>query len=176
MITVISGTNRPGSNTEIFAKYYYEVLKKKADEEVKFLSLERLNTLEVLEGMYNAEKQCDTIRAIQDEYILPADKFVFVTPEYNGSFPGIFKYFLDAVSIREYQKAFKGKKALLAGVATGRAGNLRGMGHLSDVLMHVGMHVHPAQMPYSKVGAFIKNGKLTDKETRKVVREHAKNI
>ncbi len=172
MITIISATNRPNSNTEIFAKYYFQELKKKSKEEVKFLSLCELNEIITPAAMYEADHQHDKIRNIQDAFITPADRLVIVSPEYNGSFPGILKFFIDAVSIRNYKATLSGKNALLVGVATGRAGNLRGLGHLTHVLMHVGMHVHPAQMPYSSVGAFIEKGKLTDKATRKTVRNH----
>jgi len=172
MITVISGTNRPNSNTEIFAKYYFQELKKKSKGKVKFLSLTELNEIITPTGMYEADHQHEAIRKIQDEFILPANRLVILSPEYNGSFSGIIKYFIDAISIRKYKETFRGKNALLVGVATGRAGNLRGLGHLAHILMHVGMHVHPSQMPFSSVGALIENGKLKDKSTRKAVREH----
>jgi len=172
MITVISGTNRPNSNTEIFAKYYFQELKKKSKTEVKFLSLCELNDIVTPTGMYEADHQHDKIREIQDEFILPADRLVILSPEYNGSFSGILKYFIDAISIRKYKETFVGKNALLVGVSTGRAGNLRGLGHLTHILMHVGTHVHPSQMPFSSVGPLIEKGKLTDKVTRKTVRDH----
>jgi len=172
MITVICGTNRPGSNSEIIAKYYYQQLKKKAKVEVKFLSLDRLNEVSVREGMYEADTQCEVIKDLQSEFMVPAKRFVFVIPEYNGSFPGIFKYFIDAISIGKYKESFSGKHALLVGVATGRAGNLRGMGHLTDILLHIGTHVHPSQMPYSSVGKALKDGKITDADTRKNIRSH----
>lgn len=172
MITVISATNRPNSNTAIFAKYYFQELKKKAKTEVKFLSLTELNELTLPTAMYAADTQHEKISEIQDEFILPANRFVIVSPEYNGSFPGILKYFIDALSIRKNKESFGGKNALLVGVATGRAGNLRGLGHLTHILMHLGTHVHPTQMPFSQVGGLINQGKLTDKDTRKIVREH----
>ncbi len=172
MITIISATNRPNSNTEAFAKYYYQELKKKAKTEVKYLSLSELNETTIVTGMYQADTQDEKIGQLQDEYISPADRLVIISPEYNGSFPGILKYFIDAVSIRNYKGTLSGKKALLAGVATGRAGNLRGMGHLTQILMHVGMEVHPAQIPFSSVGPFIEKGKLTNKGIRKTVRDH----
>ena len=172
MITIISATNRPNSNTAIFAKYYFQELKKKSKKEVKFLSLTALNEITTPTGMYQADTQHDKIRQLQKEYLLPAEHLVFVSPEYNGSFPGILKYFIDALSINQCKETFFQKQALLAGIATGRAGNLRGMDHLSHILMHLGMYVHPTQMPYSSVGGLIENGKLRDKDTRKTVREH----
>jgi NAD(P)H-dependent FMN reductase len=48
--------------------------------------------------------------------------------------PGSLKLFIDACSVREYKQNFKGKKAALVGIASGRAGNLRGMDHLTGVM------------------------------------------
>ena len=172
MITIISASNRPNSNTEAFAKYYFQELKKKSKTEVKLLSLTKLNETAIVTGMYQAVTQHDKIRELQDEYLIPAERLVIISPEYNGSFPGILKYFIDALSIRKCEETFFGKPVLLAGVATGRAGNLRGLGHLTHILMHLGMKVHAAQMPYSSVGSLIEKGKLTDKATRKTVRNH----
>jgi len=76
---------------------------------------------------------------------------VFISPEYNGSYPGVLKLFLDAISIREYARSFKQKKAALCGVASGRAGNLRGIDHLTGVLNHVGVIVMPNNLPLSSI-------------------------
>jgi NAD(P)H-dependent FMN reductase len=39
----------------------------------------------------------------------------------------------------------------LIGVSTGRAGNLRGMEHLTGMLNYLNMHVHPEKLPVSSV-------------------------
>ena len=102
MITVINGTNRKGNLTQIFAKAAFEILKSKSDEEVKYLDLSDL-TGEILHtSMYGGDSQSPQIIKIQDEFISPASKLVFVMPEYNGSYPGIIKLFLDTISVRNY--------------------------------------------------------------------------
>ena len=64
------------------------------------------------------------------------------------------------------------KKALLTGVATGRAGNLRGMDHLADVLNYVKITVHPNKLPISVVNSVIGNeGKIIDKNTLKAINQ-----
>jgi len=58
------------------------------------------------------------------------------------------------------------KKALLTGVATGRAGNLRGMDHLADVLNYLKITVHPNKLPISVVNSVMgSNGRVMDKNT-----------
>jgi NAD(P)H-dependent FMN reductase len=137
MITIVSGTNRPGSNTNKIAKAYFQILKD-LQVDCKFLSLET-NTVHT--------KNADFGR-VENEFLIPADKFIFVFPEYNGSFPGILKLMIDNSDV---SKCFHNKKALLTGVAAGRAGNLRGMEHLTGSLMHMKMNVHPNRLPISLV-------------------------
>ncbi|MEL6866670.1 MAG: NAD(P)H-dependent oxidoreductase [Bacteroidota bacterium] len=170
MITIISGTNRPDSRTAIVARYYQEVFQAKTSSPVKYFSLENLPADFAHLQMYEADHQHQAIRSIQDEYMIPAQKFFFVIPEYNGSFPGILKLFLDACSVREYKATFNGKKAAMAGVATGRAGNFRGMEHLTGILNHVGTVVMPNKLPISSVQHLLNEQKqFHDEEAQKTV-------
>jgi NAD(P)H-dependent FMN reductase len=152
MITVISGTNRPGSNTRKVAGIYHELLKNKGETPV-FLSLEELTAL----------GRNEVFTHIETEILIPTDKFIFLTPEYNGSFPGVFKLMIDLADVK---KAWGNKKAMLTGVANGRAGNLRGMDQLTGVLHHVNMQVMPNKLPISQVNKLLdENGQITDAGT-----------
>jgi NAD(P)H-dependent FMN reductase len=96
-------------------------------------------------------------------------------PEYNGSFPGSVKLFIDACTVREYSRNFKDKKAALVGIASGRAGNLRGMDHLTGVLNYLGMTVMPDKLPISSIFKLKNgNGEVTDEDTLKIMEAHAK--
>lgn len=151
MITVISGSNRKNNKTLYFAKQAYQKLKEATEEEVVFLDLSKLDGGMITENMYKDVAQPHSIKEIQDRYFIPASKFWFFVPEYNGSYPGIVKLLLDAISVREIKKSFAEKKACITGIASGRAGNLRGMDHLADVLNHLGIHVHPDKSPISSI-------------------------
>lgn len=176
MITVVSGTNRANSKCLIFAEKYVELLQQHTDEEVALIALEKLPQDWMHVDMYDAENQSDSIVILQDKYIFPADKFLFVLSEYNGSFPGVVKLFIDTLSVREYPRNFKGKKVALAGVGSGRAGNLRGMGHFTHVLNHVGAITMPSQMPYSSISLLLKDGEIIDQATLNVIEAHAKEL
>ena len=176
MITVISGTNRKGSRCKVFAEKYSKLLSKIVDTEVKFLALEDLPHDWYQAAMYFEDGQQPSLTAIQDEYILAADAFVFISPEYNGSYPGVLKLFIDACSIRRYADNFKGKKAALVGVATGRAGNLRGMSHLAGVLNYLGTTTMPNQLPISSIGVLVDDQNNLDEETVAVMLQHAKDF
>lgn len=156
--TVISGTNRPGSNTIRVAKQYLRLLEEKGTV-AKFLSLEDLDV----------NKRNDALRTLEKDLLIPTTKFIFVTPEYNGSFPGVLKAMIDNTDI---EKVWWGKKALLTGVSTGRAGNLRGMEHLTGVLQYLKMHVHHNKLPISVVNKLL-NGEnfIGDMATLKSINE-----
>lgn len=175
MITLISGTNRKGSRCKRFAEQYYRFLQEVLGEsEVQFLALEDISQEWLAADMYIEQRQDPDLAAIQDQYILPAKAFVFISPEYNGSFPGALKLFIDACSIREYARNFKGKKAALVGVSTGRAGNLRGMSHLAGVLNYLGTVTMPDQLPISSIASLLdQKGRVVDEDTLVVMKSHA---
>lgn len=175
MITVISGTNRKGSECLKFARKYVEILEAKASETIQLLSLEDLPHDWFHPDMY--ETPSASLVEIQDQYMLPAIKFFFVSSEYNGSLPGSLKLFLDALSVREITATFKGKKAALAGVASGRAGNLRGMDHLTTILHHLGTIVMPSQIPISSIhGLLDNNAEIIDAVTIAVMEQQVEEF
>ena len=177
MITVISGTNRKGSLAHHVAAQYSDILQQETADTVKFLALEDIAHDWFHPAMYEEEDQTSSLTKLQDEYMIPAAKFVFVVSEYNGSFPGSLKLFLDGVSIRNYKPTFAGKKAGLIGVASGRAGGLRALDQLSDVLLHVGTHVMPGKLPISSVKkVFSPEGVITDDATLTALRQHAQKM
>ena len=115
MYTIIAGTNRMGSATLNVAKEYQRFLKDKGIT-ASVLSLEGINL------MYRDA----ALEKIENDILIPTTKFIFLLPEYNGSFPGALKMLID---ISKSNTIWWHKKALLTGLSTGRAGNLRGMEH-----------------------------------------------
>ncbi len=177
MITVISGSNRAHSATAHFAKAYAELLRNLTSEEVKLLLLEEIPHDWFHPLMYKEDYQTPSLAQLQEEFMIPAEKFVYVSSEYNGSFPGALKLFIDGCSIRQYKATFKNKKAALVGVASGRAGNLRGMDHLTGVLHHVGTIVMPNKLPISGVKDLVdKDGKVVDVGTLKAMGQHGEEF
>ncbi len=156
MITIVSGTNRLGSNTLKVAKEYQRLLKEKGVEAGLF-SLEGVDVTQ-----HNA-----AFEKIEKEIIIPTQQFIFVVPEYNGSFPGALKMLFDTSKSHEI---WFHKQALVVGNATGRAGNLRGMDHLADILNYVKITVHPNKLPISQVNRLMDSeGKFADEGTLKAI-------
>jgi len=164
MVTIISGTNRPNSRTRLIAKFCLETLTH-LGEEVKLLDLVDLNLPILSDEMYNATGQHPYISALQDNYLIHSDHWLIISPEYNGSFPGILKLFFDAVSVRRYKDTFSGKTASLIGVASGRAGNFRGMEHLTGILNYLNIIVMPNKLPVSVIDKNITESGNIEKST-----------
>jgi chromate reductase, NAD(P)H dehydrogenase (quinone) len=137
MYTIISGTHRVGSHSEKVAAEYHRILKEK-NINATILSLKNMDVLH----------RTPAFVQIEIEILVPTQKFIFIIPEYNGTFPGVLKAMIDNSNI---EKAWYHKKALLTGVSTGRAGNLRGMDHLAASLHYLKMNVHHNKLPISLI-------------------------
>ncbi len=154
--TIISGTDRPESNTKKAAKEYQRILKEKGVV-AKLLSLEEVD-ITLKDGSF---------KQTESEFLVPAEKFVILMPEYNGSYPGVLKLLIDKSDIRG---SWWHKKVLLTGISTGRAGNLRGMEHLTGSLLYLKMLVHPNRLPISVVDKLMDTeGKFTDHGTLQAI-------
>lgn len=162
-ITIISATNRVDSNTEKVANYYKSALISKGVD-VELFSLKDLPESVLHTDLYG--KRSEDFQKIIDTYVDKQSKFIFIAPEYNGSFAGILKVFLDAIPPRMWTE----NKACLVGVSTGRAGNLRGMEHLTNILNYLKINVYHNKLPISRVDTLLDaNGNLSDTETQKVI-------
>lgn len=109
----------------------------------------------------------DEMKQIEKDLLIPTEKFVFVMPEYNGSFPGILKLMMDNSDIK---KAWWYKKAMLVGVADGRAGNLRGLDHMTNVLNYLRVNILYNKIPISRITEEIsENGEVLKPTTLKTI-------
>ena len=175
MITVISGTNRPDSRTLVFARYYAALLRE-LGEEVRVLDLADLHHGYFDGKMYDPLGNDPQLVEWQREYIQQANKLAVFVPEYNGSYPGVLKLFIDGISVIDYAGNFGGKHVALIGVSTGRAGNLRGIDHLADVFAHMGAWVLPNRLPLSSVEGLLEEDSLIDEPTKKTLRDQVKQL
>ena len=162
-ITIISATNRVGSSTEKVANYYLSVLKNKGVN-TELFSLKSLPETFLFSDLYG--KRSNEFQKIIDTYLEQQTKFIFVVPEYNGSFAGILKVFLDSVS----PKIWADNKACLVGISSGRAGNLRGLEHLTNILNYLKVNVYHDKLPISRIDTLLDaSGNLIDSETQKAI-------
>lgn len=144
MVTIISGTNRPGSNTLKVAEYYQKTLAEKGLQTYLF-NLEDLPEHLMTADLYG--KRSPEFAPIQ-QLIASTSKFLFIIPEYNGSFPGVLKTFIDACNFPE---SFYDKKAALVGLSSGKYGNIRGIDHFGGVCSYLHLNVLPLRIHISAI-------------------------
>ena len=161
MTTIISGTNREGSNTLKLAKYYHRQLSEKGFDSEIFSLCDLPGDL-ISSDLYG--KRSEAFQSIQ-ERITASSKFIFVIPEYNGSFPGVLKTFIDACTFPE---SFFGKKAALVGLSSGKYGNIRGIDHFTGICHYINMHVLPLRIHIPNIRKeFDENWNLFNEDTVK---------
>lgn len=160
MITIIAGTNRVGSYTLKLAKIYKAFLEEEKVE-AQIFSLEEINMLQ----------RNEAFEKLEEKYLLHSDKFILIAPEYNGSFPGILKLMIDMTDVKN---VWHHKKICLTGVASGRAGNLRGLDVLTNMFHYMRMIVHPNKLPFSGIQNEIINDTLAIPSTEESIQEQIK--
>ena len=170
MNLIISGTNRLSSNSLKTAFFYQQELLKKG-EKWDLLSLADLPKDTLFTDLYG--KRSDDFAPIQ-ELVSQAKKFIFIIPEYNGSYPGVLKVFIDACS---FPASFYHKKAALVGVSTGKYGNIRGVDHFTGVCNYMRMHVLPLKIHIPHIQNEInQENQFTDEITLKFINEQIEEI
>jgi chromate reductase len=138
-ILVISGTNRPGSGTlkvaKVVAGHYARL-----GVPVDFYDLADLPPDVFLPSSYATKPPAFV--AVQDRVVASAGLHV-VTPEYNGSFPGALKYFIDML---KFPESFDRKPVAFVGVSAGAWGGLRPVEQLQMVFAYRNAHVYPERV------------------------------
>jgi chromate reductase len=169
MITIVAGTNRPGSKSREVAGFYQNLLRE-FGEKSQILDLADLSENFITSALYSNCGKNEKFNALRKE-MENVNKYIFILPEYNNSFPGAFKAFIDGLS---YPNALMHKKCALVGISDGVAGNAIGLSHITDIFNYLGMHVmaQKIRIPFMKKN-FIE-GQITDEFIKKLIVDQAK--
>ena len=158
MITLIVGTNRPGSNTRNIARHleeFYAGLK----VPLRVLDLAELPQEIFLPSGY-AEKPASFARF--SDGVLQSSGLHVVTPEYNGSLPGVLKYFIDML---KFPESFERKPVCFTGVAAGIWGALRPVEQLQAIFGYRNAYLYPERVFMAGVGKLLDaHGRVQDAE------------
>lgn len=157
MITIISATNRPHSNARVVSEVYASLLQQR-DIPNQILDLVDLPENFTSTALYHNSGKSEGFNELV-QLLDNSNKIVFVVPEYNVSFPGVLKAFIDGLS---YPNGLQNKKAALVGISTGIMGGALALSHLTDVLNYLGMHVLSAKPRLMHIHKNISEGKLTN--------------
>jgi chromate reductase len=148
MIVILSGTNRPGSNTRKVTAHI-EAIYRKLGVEFQVLDLAQMPP-EIFSPTSYGEKPA-SFKAFTDA-ILASDGLVIVTPEYNGGIPGVLKYFIDMLPFPE---SFEQRPVCFVGLAAGIWGALRPVEQLQAIFGYRNALIYPERVFMPGIGKLL---------------------
>ena len=157
MITVVCSTNRKDAVSNTIANIYLDVLKSQGADH-QYINLADLPEDFTSSALYENSGKNEVFNKYR-EMMATSEKFVFIVPEYNGSFPGVLKAFIDGL---EFPDSFTGKKAALVGVSSGIQGAGLALSHLTDIFNYCGTHVLAFKPKLMHVEDNMTGGKLNE--------------
>jgi chromate reductase len=158
MIKIIVGTNRQNSVSKQIAEIVQKILLEKGAKS-EILELTDLPSDFIETALYENNGKNEAYNAFH-ERVASGKKFIFIVPEYNGSFPGILKTFIDGMT---YPNAFRNKKAAMIGISSGVGGGGIALSHLTDIFHYLGMHVLALKPKLAKIEQNMSDNLLTNK-------------
>lgn len=171
-LLVVPGSIRDGSYNAALARAALEL----APDGVEAELYEGLATL----PPYDADADGDWApSAVQDlrRRITEADAVLFVTPEYNGSVPGVLKNAVDWASRPRGNASLAGKTVAVAGATTGQYGAIWAQQDLRRILGIAGARVIEGEVPVARAPeVFDENGRLVDAGVAHRLRQHLSRL
>jgi chromate reductase len=160
-ILVISGTNRPGSNALKVATIVLDHYRTQGAP-AELFSLADLPP-EIFNPSSYATKPA-SFQPIQQK-VLDAIGLHIVTPEYNGGFPGVLKYFIDML---KFPESFERKPVAFLAEAAGVWGGLRPVEQLQQIFGYRNAYSYPERVFIPGIAQKLDaGGRLLDEELNK---------
>jgi chromate reductase, NAD(P)H dehydrogenase (quinone) len=170
MITLLVGTNRPGSNTRKVARRLEEIY---ASLKV---SLHVLDLAQLPPEIFSPTSYAEKPKSFQPfaDTILRSDGLHVVTPEYNGSVPGILKYFIDML---KFPESFEHRPVCFTGLGAGIWGALRPVEQLQAIFGYRNAYVFPERVFLPRINDLLEDsGRLKDPELLERLKSQAEGF
>lgn len=162
-IGIIVGSTRAGRKSLDVAHW---IMKEKADNfNVEMIDLATWNLPMLDEPVPAAYGNYENEHTKQwSKHIAGFDGFIFVTPEYNASIPGVLKNAIDYLA-----KEWAAKPAAI--VSYGGKGGIRAQRHLTDILNNVKMNVLLTSVALTLADDFVEYKQLNPREEQQTALE-----
>jgi len=158
MITLIVGTNRSGSNTRKVAAHI-EGIYAELKVPLRVMDLAQMPQ-EIFSPASYAEKPKSFLPFAGG--VLKSSGLHVVTPEYNGSVPGVLKYFIDML---KFPESFERRPVCFTGLAAGIWGALRPVEQLQAIFGYRNAYIYPERVFLPQITNLLDaNGRLNDAE------------
>lgn len=158
MITLVVGTNRPGSNTRKVARHVEEIY---AGMKVP---LHVLDLAQLPPEIFSASAYAEKPKSFEPfaSAVLQSSGLHVLSPEYNGGIPGVLKYFIDML---KFPESFERRPVCFTGVAAGIWGALRPVEQLQAIFGYRNAYLYPERVFLPGIGKLLDaNGRLQDAE------------
>jgi len=170
MITLVVGTNRPDSNTRKVARHIEEIYAQ-LKVPLRVLDLTQLPP-EIFSSTSYARKPA-AFQPFSDAILASAGLHV-VTPEYNGSIPGVLKYFIDML---KFPESFERRPVCFTGVAAGIWGALRPVEQLQAIFGYRNAFIYPERVFLPQINNLLDtNGRLKDADLLERLQKQAEGF
>ena len=166
---IIVGTNRPESRSLELAQIVQERYKS-LGEDVEIINLQDLPLNKLTGQEYGDNKPKELLELTSK--IDSSDGLIVIVPEYNGSFPGALKLFIDHMS---FPLAFERRPVSFIGLG-GRFGGLRPVEHLQQVFGYRNAFIYPFRVFMINVWNDLKNGEIQDPDLMNLITEQAEGF
>jgi len=154
-ILIISCTNRKNSLTQKISEYYQKRLDA-FQVSNQILDLAILPNDFITTALYENSGKNNEFNAFQ-KLIDEHQRFILVVPEYNGSFPGVLKAFMDGL---RYPDSWKDKKIGLVGLSSGTQGGILALSHLTDIFHYLNAEVLSIKVKLAQIHQYFKDKQL----------------
>ena len=158
MIALIVGTNRPGSNTRKVARLIEEIY---AGLKVP---LHVLDLAQMPPEIFSPSSYAEKPKSFQSfsDAVLSSAGLHVVTPEYNGSVPGVLKYFIDML---KFPESFEKRPVCFTGLGAGIWGALRPVEQLQAIFSYRNAYLFPERVFLPRINDLLDDaGRLKDPE------------
>jgi len=171
VIQILVGTNRVGSRSAQFA----ENIRKKFEahgQKAEVMNLAEIDWSEMNHNTYGADAKPSSVKKLLMR-VNESDGLYVVCPEYNGSFPGALKMFID---YWDYPSSFEKRPVCFAGMG-GMFGGLRPVEHLQQVFGYRNAFIFPERIFLRNVWEIMtKEGEVADDLTSKLIDQQVSNF
>lgn len=170
MLTLLSGTNRPGSTTRKVVRHLEGVYQQLG---IPFTLIDLLDLpADAFTSASYAQKPAGVLPFV--DKILAATGLVVVTPEYNGGIPGNLKFFIDLLP---FPQSLQQRPVCFVGLGAGEWGALRPVEQLQAIFGYRNAFIYPERVFIRHCHKVIDaDGKVTDADIAKRLQAQAEGF
>jgi chromate reductase len=161
--TIISGSIRQNRNSHRVSLHLLQRLNQQPNSKASIIDLAEAN-LPVMTDLWDKHPQHSEAFSKLAATLQNSDAFVWVSPEYNGSYTPALKNFIDHFPI----KAFHKKPIGVVSVSTGSMGGIRGGVNMQQLALAIQGYALPQMLLVPQVTAkFDATGSIVDENFNK---------